>query len=372
MDSSDTATPRRTRLYEWHVAHGGRMVAFAGWELPVRYDRGVIEEHRLVRRSAGLFDIDHMGQFLVSGEKSLDYLQTLVTSDLATLAVGQSRYGLLCLPSGGVVDDVFVYRRPDDWMVVVNAANREKDWAWMRSHATAGVAIVDVSDETYMIALQGPRAVEILASVCSEPVAELARFGARQATVAGVSSYVGRTGYTGEDGFELFFPETQALRVWEALLAAGQTLGIDVGAIGLGARDSLRFEPGYSLYGHELREDITPLEAGLSWACDLTKSFIGQEALVAQKTAGVPRKIVAFTLTEPGVPREGCGVTDASGKPVGVVVAGVYAPTLDQSCGHALVDASASAAGTSLLIVIRDKPKAAVVARRPLYTRPKN
>lgn len=359
---------KRTRLYEWHVAHGGRMVPFAGWELPVRYDLGTIEEHRLVRRSVGLFDIDHMGQFLVSGAGAGDFLQTMVTSDLSTLAVGQSRYGLLCRPTGVVVDDVFVYRRPQDWFVVVNASNRAKDLAWLAGHAPEGVTVADVSDTTYMIAVQGPRALELLAPLAEAVLADLPRFGATTTRVAGVEAFVGRTGYTGEDGVELFFDADHAVALWEALLASGRERGIEVGAVGLGARDSLRFEPGYSLYGHEIDEETTPLEAGLGWACALDKDFVGRDALVAQKSS-LKRKLVAFELTAPGVPRQGCVVTDAQGRVTGTVVTGLFAPTLEKSCGHAFVSPEYAAPGTPLSIVIRDQPKAAVVVRRPLYKR---
>lgn len=363
---------KRTRLYEWHVTHGGRMVPFAGWELPVRYDMGTIEEHKLVRRSVGLFDIDHMGQFVVSGAGAGDFLQSMVTNDLSTLAVGQSRYGLLCRPTGVVIDDVFVYRRPHDWFVVVNASNRAKDLAWLASHAGEGVTVADVSDSTYMIAVQGPRALELLAPLVEAPLVEaplvdLPRFGATTTRVAGVEAFVGRTGYTGEDGVELFFNADHAVALWEALLASGTSRGIEVGAVGLGARDSLRFEPGYSLYGHEIDEETTPLEAGLAWACALDKPFVGRDALVAQKPS-LKKKLVAFELTEPGVPRQGCPVA-VDGREVGTVVTGLFAPTLEKSCGHAFVPPVYAAPGTALSIVIRNQPKAAVVVRRPLYKR---
>jgi glycine cleavage system T protein len=361
---------KRTRLYEWHVAHGGRMVPFAGWELPVRYDRGVIEEHRLVRRSVGLFDIDHMGQFTVKGPQGLEFLQNLVTSDLASLAVGASRYGLLCRPAGGVIDDVFVYRRPDDWFVVVNASNREKDFRWLVDHVPGpGVRVTDVSDQVYMVAVQGPRSFELLGPLADHDLGTLPRFGARFTRVAGVEVFVGRTGYTGEDGVELFFAPDRAVELWETLLASGADRGIEVAAIGLGARDSLRFEPGYSLYGHEITEDITPLEANLGWACDLSKPFVGREALVAQKARGLQRKLVAFELSEAGVAREGCPVWAPDGTPLGAVVAGIFAPTVGKSCGHAFVPPAYATPGTPLSIVIRDQPKAALVVRRPIYQR---
>jgi glycine cleavage system T protein len=359
----------RTALHDWHVAHGGRMVPFAGWEMPLRYDAGALEEHRVVRRSAGLFDIDHMGQFTITGADAVVFLDHLLTRRSGHLAVGRAQYALLCAGDGGVVDDVFVYRRSGDWFLVVNASNRRKDLAWLKDHAAAfDVAVTDVSDPTCMLALQGPRALPLLQTLVTADLAAVERFSAVTVAVAGVEVYAGRTGYTGEDGFELFFDNTAALTVWEAILAGGRNARIEVLPIGLAARDSLRFEPGFALYGHEIDETITPLEAGLGWACDLDSDFVGRDALVRQKAQGLTKKLVAFELTEPGVPRQGCMVTAPDGNEVGLVVEGLYAPTLDRCCGHAFVPPEWSAAGTALAVVIRDQPKAAVVVRRPLYT----
>ena len=361
----------RTALHGWHQAHGGRMVPFAGWEMPVRYDAGSLEEHRVVRRSAGLFDLGHMGQVSVSGRGAATFLDRLLTRPPGTLAVGRSQYALLCAPDGGIVDDVFVYRRPGDWLVVVNASNRHKDVAWLNDHARGfDVRVTDLSDTTCMLALQGPRATNLLQRLVAADLGAVERFSALTLELAGVEVYAGRTGYTGEDGFELFFDNSSALTVWEAILAGGQEAGIEVLPIGLAARDSLRFEPGFPLYGHEIDENTTPLEAGLGWACDLETDFIGAEALRRQKVLGLTKKLVAFALTEPGVPRQGCMVTTPDGTPVGRVVEGLYAPTLDGYCGHAFVPPGLSAPGTELAVVIRDQPKAAVVVRRPMYNPP--
>jgi len=359
---------KRTKLYDWHVAHGGRMVPFAGWEMPVRYDPGALEEHRIVRRSAGLFDIDHMGQIEVRGPDATAFLNSLVTWNLETVGDNESHYALMCFDHGGIVDDVFVYRRPSGWFVVVNASNRAADLKWMLDHrAGFDVVVEDVSDPTFMIALQGPQALSLLQLLTKDDLAALPRFHSASTTVAEVPAFVGRTGYTGEDGVELFFDADAALRVWEAVLEAGVAHGIEVAPIGLAARDSLRFEPGFPLYGHEISANITPLEANLGWACSWDTPFVGREALVKQKAEGLKKKLVGFELTENGVPRQDCVVTDQDGTPIGTVVEGLYAPTVDKYCGHAFVPPASAAPGTPLFVVIRDKPKAAVVVRRPFY-----
>jgi len=367
---------KRTPLYQWHQDHGARLVEFVGWEMPVFYPTGAVLEHQVTRRSAGLFDIDHMGQFTVTGRDATAFLNRLVTSDMASLAVDQSRYGLLCRENGGVVDDVFVYRRAEDFLVVVNASNREKDLAWLNAHiAGFHVDVTDVSDELCMLALQGPCAFELLAGINSLTRAPqldgtqldgLPRFCARNVVLAGVSVYLGRTGYTGEDGVELFFAADKALTLWNALLDGGAAQGLEVLPVGLAARDSLRFEPGFPLYGHEIGETITPLEANLNWALDWSKPFVGREALAAQKVAGLTRKLVALELTEPGVLRQGYPVTNAEGHELGPVVSGLFAPTVGKSVGHAFVPPALAVPGTPLFVTIRDQKKTAQVVKRPL------
>ncbi len=269
---------KRTKLYHWHVEHGARMVPFAGWEMPVQYPTGPIEEHHTTRRSAGLFDIDHMGQIAVTGPDAEAYLNYLVTWDVGLLAENQAHYALMCYGNGGIVDDVFVYRLAGRWFVVVNASNLDKDYQWIQQHSQGyDVTITNVSVHTYMLALQGPRAIELLQKLITADMSTIARFNAVETDLAGVSAIIGRTGYTGEDGVELFFPAEAALNVWETILNTGTTAGIEVKPIGLAARDSLRFEPGFALYGHEITADITPIEAGLGWACKLDSNCIGRE-----------------------------------------------------------------------------------------------
>jgi len=354
----------RTRLYRWHVDHGGRMVPFAGWEMPVQYPTGPIEEHHQTRRSAGLFDIDHMGQIVVTGPQAETYLNRLVTWDISLMAPNEAHYALLCYENGGIVDDIFIYKLPDRWFVVVNAANRPKDFDWLQQHtADYDVAVEDVSDETYMVALQGPQALDLLQHLVAVDLKKVARFTSVEADVAGVNCLIGRTGYTGEDGVELFFPADQAVYLWEKILSTG----IEVKPVGLAARDSLRFEPSFPLYGHEIDANTSPLEANLGWVCKFDSEFIGREALLKQKEQGLSKKLVGFELTDKGMPREGYSVATPAGQEIGTVVTGLYAPTVEKYCGHAFVAPEYAKVGTKLNILIRNKPKAAQVVKRPFY-----
>ena len=353
---------KRTNLYAWHVEHGGRMVPFAGWEMPVQYPTGPIEEHHVTRRSAGLFDIDHMGQITVTGPDAEAYLNRLVTWDIGQMAQNEAHYALMCYEHGGIVDDVFVYKLAGRWFVVVNADNLAKDYRWMLDH-TAGfeVVVTDVSAETYMIALQGPRAIELLQQLTPTNLNTVPRFNAFEDKVGGIPAIVGRTGYTGEDGVEIFFLADQAKTMWETILNTGDQAGIEIKTvskpIGLAARDSLRFEPAFPLYGHEITADITPLEANLGWACRFDSDFVGKEAMLKQKAAGVAKKLIGFALTDKGVPRQGYPVANKQGEEIGAVVTGLYAPTVDKYCGHAYVDPAYAKPGTELQILIRNKPK---------------
>jgi len=359
---------KRTRLYQWHVDHGGRMVPFAGWEMPVQYPTGPIEEHHITRRSAGLFDIDHMGQITVTGPDAEAYLNRLVTWDVSLMAQNEAHYALMCYPNGGIVDDVFIYKLPDRWFVVVNADNLDKDFQWMQEHSQGfNVTVTDVSEETYMIALQGPKAIDLLQQLVPVNLNTVDRFSAVETQLDGATALIGRTGYTGEDGVEIFFPADHALQIWQKILNTGPDAGIEVKPIGLAARDSLRFEPAFPLYGHEIDADTTPLEANLSWVCKFDTDFIGKEALLKQKESGITKKLIGFELTEKGVPRQGYPVATPAGQKIGTVATGLYAPTVDKYCGHAFVPPQHAKVGTDINILIRNKPKAAVVVKRPLY-----
>lgn len=365
---------KRTALHDWHVAHGGRMVDFAGWELPVFYELGAIEEHHATRNSVGLFDIDHMGQFEVAGPEAGALIDRLLSSDPSGLADGEAKYGLFCNEQGTVIDDVIVYRMERDrWLVVVNAANRQGDFDWIGQNAADfDATLTDRSDVLAMIAVQGPKAVALIDSLVSIDLTQLERFTMTSTQLLGAEVLIARTGYTGEDGVELYI-DGDVVDVWTGLFAHGAQIGIDVAAIGLGARDSLRFEPGYPLYGHELSTEINPFEARLKWAVDLAddagndRSFVGAEALRAISEVGITRRLEALTMIDKGVPREGSMVVDSDGNELGEVVSGMFAPTLDAFACQAFLPLGSAAVGTELSIDIRGRRKAAVVAKRPLY-----
>lgn len=364
---------RRTQLYQWHVDHGGRMVPFAGWEMPVQYPDGPLHEHHTTRKSAGLFDIDHMGQFEVRGAQAGAFMNRMVTYDVDRMNLFDAHYAIFCYEDGGTVDDLFVYKLPDSdspgkeyYFLVVNAANRDKDFAWLQPHARDfEISLTDVSDETYMLAFQGPLAVSILDRLTDADLASTPRFTAARGRLLGkIPALFGRTGYTGEDGYELFFPAESALDVWQAILEEGKDSG--AAPIGLAARDSLRFEPCMPLYGHEISADITPLEARLSFALSLENDFIGREALLKQKLEKSGRALVGFELVERGVAREGYPVI-YKGEAVGKVTSGMFSPTTGRYLGLALVPRSAAVIGTEIIILIRDKEVKARVVNRPFY-----
>ena len=359
---------RQTALYAWHRNAGAKIAPFAGWEMPISYGAGAIAEHRQVRAAAGLFDVSHMGQLFVGGPEAMPFLESVVSSSLAALSDSESTYALLCRANGTVVDDIFVYRLGQRWLVVVNAANREKDRSWLIEHLPArGVEIVDKSDDTSMFALQGPRAVEIADMLFGGEVASIPRFASRELELEGAEVLVGRTGYTGEDGIELFVDSVSAERIWSKILITADAANISCGPIGLAARDSLRFEPGFPLYGHELDDETTPVEARLTWACDLEKEFVGRDAILLRRANGADKRLATVQLTERGVPRQGNKILH-NGDDVGSVVSGMYAPTLDGYFANVFVPPGLAKVGTIMEIEIRDRRKGVVVVKRPLYT----
>jgi len=362
----DTAV-RRTRLYDEHVALGGRMVEFAGWELPVQYEAtGALKEHRAVREAAGLFDIDHMGKLLVTGPDAVAFLNEVVTADIREMAEWGTQYAMLPYEDGGLVDDVMIYRLPEAWWVIVNAANRAKDLNWLAAHANAyDVTIENISDETYMLALQGPKARAILQKLTRFDLNALPYHTVARAEVAGVPTLIAATGYTGEYGYELYFPAEQAVHVWRALLEAGKPEGLL--PCGLAARDSLRFEAALPLYGHELGPNIDPFTAGLGIFVQFDhRAFIGHDALLKIKLEGPAKKLVGFEMVESAVPRTGYPVL-IDGQEVGTVTTGMKSPTLDKFLGMALIPAELAVPGAEIEIVVREKPKKAVIVKRPFY-----
>lgn len=360
----------RTPLFpHYQQFEGVRCIDFGGWELPVQFS-GIQKEHEAVRERAGLFDVSHMGEFIVHGEQAEAFLQQMTTNDVTALVPGQAQYTLMCYPSGGVVDDLLIYKLEEQrYMLVVNASNIEKDWAWLQEHIIANVEMSNMSEETALLALQGPLAADILAKVTTgtnlgdiEPF----RF-VRDADVCGVTLLLSRTGYTGEDGFELYVPADQAARIWEGLLQAGAPHGLI--PAGLGARDTLRFEARLPLYGQELSATISPLEAGLGMFVKWNAGpFIGQEALLQQKNDGPARKLVGIEVLERGIPRPHYPIY-ADGVQIGEVTTGTQSPTLKRNLGLALIDSRHAAVGTPLEIGIRGKRLKAEVVRTPFHKR---
>ncbi len=364
---------KRTPMYEKHVAAGGRMVDFGGWELPVQYEAtGIKTEHLTVRSKAGLFDVSHMGEITVEGRGAQAWLSSLITNDITAMHDSQVQYNIMCTETGGVVDDLLVYRySPDKYLLVVNAANVEKDWEWFTAHLPAeGVAIENLSAKTAEVALQGPNAEAILAKIADFDPSSLKFFHFRDpATVGGIPAIVSRTGYTGEDGFEIYVDWEKGGELWDLLMEAGKEFGLL--PIGLGARDSLRFEAGLPLCGHEYTETIGPLEAGYGFFVKVDKAggFIGQPVLKRQKEEGLKHRTVALRLEDKGVPRHGMDVANAEGRVVGHVTTGGYSPSLDANIASCYVETPAPAEGEHLWIVIRDKPKQGVVVKRPFYAK---
>jgi aminomethyltransferase len=350
------------------------MVPFAGWEMPVQYPSGPLQEHEATRTAAGLFDIDHMGQMEVRGQDADAFVNHLVTYDVSKMKLFDAHYAVACYDDGSCVDDVFVYKLPDEqvngsrpyYFIAINASNREKDVAWAKSHASKfAVEIKDISDETYMLAFQGPKAVEILNRVTKSDLEKVPRFtSVKDVIFEDVPVLLGRTGYTGEDGFELYFPVEKAVKVWEGILKLGESDGVK--PVGLAARDSLRFEACMPLYGHEINASITPVEAGLGFALSLEKDFLGKEVLLKQKLEKSGRVQIGFELTGKGVAREGYAVV-VDGNEIGTVTSGMFSPTTKKYLGMALVSRQFSAIDTEIEIIVREKPIKAKVVKKPFY-----
>ena len=362
-----TDARRRTALYDTHVALGARMVEFAGYDMPVQYD-GILAEHERVRRHVGLFDVSHMGEVRIVGNDAVGAVNRLITNDLNRVADGRAQYTALCNTGGTIVDDLICYRiSQDEVFICVNASNRHKDVAHMREHISGDVTLTDESDDFSQIAVQGPNAPALLERIFGK-VAKLAPFRIRNATFEGTPIYFATTGYTGEPGAELYVPNAVAPALWAALMAAGKDLG--VGPVGLGARDTLRLEKAMCLYGNDIDDTTTPLEAGLGWVTRLDKpDFVGKAALVAQEAAGVPRKLVGIEVGDRGIPRHGYPIKH-DGQVVGHVTSGTMSPTTGKAIGLAYVTAALAAPGTDLIVDCRGKDKPAKVVATPFYNKP--
>lgn len=365
---TSTTTLKETPLAACHRELGAKMVDFAGWNMPVQY-KSIIAEHMATRQKAGIFDVSHMGEFIVQGPQAFEFIQHVIANDLNKLEAGDcALYSQLCYEDGGTVDDLIVYKRKaeNDFLLVVNASNIEKDWAWLQKNKGAyDCTLTDISDKTSLIALQGPNAETILAKIAGDSVKQIPFFGYGRATVDGVAFSFGRTGYTGEDGFEIFVSNDKAAWLWGRLLQDGAEHGVE--ACGLGARDTLRLEAGLPLYGHELDTDISPIESGLGWSVKPEKGdFIGQKPLAEQKAGQVQRKMVCLKGEGKAAPRQGYAVFDGD-KQVGIVTSGAPGVYVGYPIAFALVDKAWAKVGTDLTIAIRDNKVKAQVVSRPWY-----
>lgn len=357
---------KRTPLWEEHRSAGAKLVPFAGYDMPVQYRSGILAEHQAVRKFAGLFDVSHMGEIEITGPQALDLVQYVTTNDASKLEYGQAQYSVMCREDGGAIDDCIVYRMKDRYMIVVNASNRDKDRDWIYHHSERfDCEVTDRSDDIALIALQGPKAQDILGKITSANLDAIRYYHFDEGDVAGAPAIISRTGYTGEDGFELYVSAGNAVNIWRKLLEVGAADGLALA--GLGARDSLRLEMGYALYGNDIDEKRTPLEAGLGWVTKLDKGdFIGAEALRKLKEQGIRQRLVGFELKEKGFPRHGYEVR-ANGQGSGEVTSGTVSPSLEKGVGLAYVSNESSKAGTQIEIIVRDKAIPAEIVRPPFY-----
>lgn len=364
-DATIPVVLRKTPFYERHKAAGGRMVPFAGYELPVQFT-GIIHEHRRVRSTVGVFDVSHMGRIEVTGSDALAFVNWMTTNDARNLAVGQAQYSVLCYPDGGIVDDLVVYRLDGRWLLVVNGANNEKDTRWLEEHISGDVRLRNITDEVAQFAVQGPYAESVLQRVSSAPLADIGFYRSAGIRIGGIEALVSRTGYTGEDGFEVYVPSGQALAAWDAVFEAGRDHQIE--PIGLGARDTLRLEMKMCLYGNDIDQSTNPLEAGLSWVVQLDKpgGFIGSDSLRLIAAEKPSRRLVCIEMKNHHIPRPKCPIL-ANGNQVGVVTSGTMSPSLNKGIALGYVKQEWARAGTNLTVDIRGSLGEAEVVKPPFY-----
>ncbi len=358
-----TQKTQRTSLYSEHVRLGGKIVPFAGFELPIQYT-SILDEHQTVRKEVGVFDITHMAQFFLTGDSPLEYLSTLVPADLSSLAEGRAVYTQLTNERGGVIDDLIIYRLPDCIMLVVNAANHQKDFNWIKSHLKPGIELRDDSEKMTKIAVQGPKAEKLLFPMAEADLTQIPFFGVVQTKLLGHPVVMARTGYTGEDGFEIFFEHAYAIEIWRAVVEGGAR------PCGLGARDTLRLEAGLPLYGHELNDDTTPIESSLAWTVKNKGDYLGKNIIEKQKAEGVSKKLVGLKVLGKNIPRDGFEVF-FEGKKIGQVASGSIGPFVGYPIASAFLDAAQATMGKIVDIKIREKMIPAEITRVAFYRRPK-
>lgn len=354
---------KRTPFYEIHKNAGAKIVPFAGYEMPVLY-AGIMEEHKAVRNAVGVFDVSHMGEFFAKGTNALSFLQSITVNDVSKLTPGKAQYSAMCFDDGGIVDDLLIYMLAENsYMIVVNASNIEKDWEWMKKHCPSDVEFVNKSDETALLAIQGPKSLETMQKLTSSNLSAIPYYNFVQGSIAGVEMIISRTGYTGELGFEIYFGVTHAEKIWNTIFDAGKEFGIT--PIGLGARDTLRLEMGYCLYGNDIDQTTNPIEANLGWITKLNKGeFVAKSILEKTKTDGPKRKLVGMLLSDKAVPRHGYPLV-VNGENVGVVTSGTFAPSLEKGIAMGYVNAPYNEIGSRISIDVRGKLVAATIVALP-------
>ncbi|WP_342646534.1 glycine cleavage system aminomethyltransferase GcvT [Mucilaginibacter sp. CSA2-8R] len=360
---------KNTALTDIHIREGAKMVPFAGYNMPVQY-AGINAEHETVRKAVGVFDVSHMGEFILKGDKALDLIQQVTSNDASKLYDGKVQYSCLPNEQGGIVDDLLVYRIDEKtYMLVVNASNIEKDWNWISKYNTYGVEMKDISDRTSLLAIQGPKATEALQSLTDIDLGSMEYYTFKRGKFAGVDNVlVSATGYTGAGGFEIYFDNEHAEEIWLAVFKAGEPFGIK--PIGLGARDTLRLEMGFCLYGNDIDDTTSPLEAGLGWITKFSKPFTNSEALQQHKQQGISKKLVGFEMLERGIPRHDYEIVDADGNVIGRVTSGTQSPSLQKAIGMGYVDQAYSKEGSEIFIKIRDNKVKAQVVKLPFTAKP--
>jgi aminomethyltransferase len=357
---------KKIQLNDLHVALGGKMVPFAGFNMPVRYSSDT-EEHHTVRQGVGVFDVSHMGEFKVTGPKALDLIQKVTSNDASKLVIGQAQYSCFPNETGGIVDDLIVYKfGEEEYLLVVNASNIEKDWNWINKHNDMGATLENISDSISLFAIQGPKAIEAVQSLTSVNLSDIKFYHFAVGNFAGVQDVIiSGTGYTGAGGFEVYVKNEDAEKVWNAVFEAGKPY--DIKPIGLGARDTLRLEMGYCLYGNDINDETSPIEAGLGWITKFTKDFINSENLKKQKENGVNKKLVGFILQEKGIPRGHYPIVNLKGEPIGEVTSGTMTPSMGVGIGMGYVKSEYAIPGTEIAITVRNKNLLAKVEKFPLY-----
>ena len=357
---------KNTALTHVHEALGAKMVPFAGYNMPVQYE-GVNAEHETVRNGVGVFDVSHMGEFFITGPKALDLIQKVTSNDAATLTIGRAQYSCLPNANGGIVDDLIVYKMEEEkYLLVVNASNIDKDWNWISSQNDMGATMYNASEEYSLLAIQGPMAMEAMQALTAIDLAAIKYYHFEVADFAGVENVIiSATGYTGSGGFEIYVKNADVEKVWKNVFEAGAAYGIK--PIGLAARDTLRLEMGFCLYGNDINDTTSPLEAGLGWITKFNKNFVNSDALKQQKEAGVTRKLVGFELIERGIPRHDYEIVDGAGNVIGIVTSGTMAPSLNKGIGLGYVPAELAAEGSEIFIRIRKNDIAAKVVKLPFY-----